>query len=132
MIIGVGTDLTDINRIQSVLDEHGKRFINRCFTLVEKDKCEVEDALVRSANYAKRWSAKEACAKALGTGIADGVFLKDIGVVNKTSGQPEIILTGEALKVLERMIPDGMSAKIHLSLSDEPPLTQAFVVISAV
>jgi holo-[acyl-carrier protein] synthase len=130
MILGIGNDICDIRRIEKVYAQYGTRFLNRIFTPLEQKK-----ALQRSSaapTLAKRFAAKEACAKALGTGMSVGVFWKDMGVINLPSGQPTLALTGGALKRLEAMLPAGMTAKIHLSLSDEYPLAQAFVVIEAI
>ena len=129
MIIGIGTDLVDIRRIEQTIARHGDRFINRIYTEIERARAE------RKANridtYAKRFAAKEACAKALGTGFRKGVFFRDIGVVNLPSGKPTLRLTGGALKRLQAITPDGFEAQIDLALTDEYPLAQAFVVISA-
>ena len=130
MIIGIGSDLVDIRRIESSLERFGDRFIKRIFTEIEQKRSEGRAA--RAASYAKRFAAKEACSKALGTGLRRGVFWRDMGVVNQKGGQPTIALTGGALARLNEITPVGMSAHIHLSLTDEYPLAQAFVVISAV
>ena len=130
MILGLGNDLTDIRRIQDSLDRFGERFTNRLFTEVERTRSERKND--RAASYAKRSAAKEACAKALGTGIRRGVFWKDMGVVNMRSGQPTMALTGGAAARLAAMVPPGHEARIHLSLTDEIPYAQAFVVIEAV
>lgn len=133
MIIGIGSDLLDVNRLGKVLDRHGDRFITRCFTAAEKAKAERRRAAgTHVATYAKRFAAKEALSKALGTGFSQGVFMKDIGVVNDVHGKPALVLTGGALKKLESLIPPGKSPSIHLALTDEPPIVQAFVVIEAV
>lgn len=133
MIIGIGSDVLDANRLGKVLDRHGDRFITRCFTPLEKAKAERRRAAgTHIATYAKRFAAKEACSKALGTGFAQGVYMKDIGVVNDASGKPSLVLTGGALKKLESLIPAGKTAAIHLALTDDPPVVQAFVVIEAV
>ena len=130
MIIGLGSDLCDVRRIAKTLERHGERFINRVFTTTERAKAE------RRANgpetYAKRFAAKEACAKALGTGMRAGVFWRDMGVVNLPSGRPTMRLTGGALKRLQSMVPSGHEARIDVSLTDEGPLAQAIVIISAV
>lgn len=133
MIIGIGSDLVDIGRIEKILEDHGQRFIQRCFSVEEIQKAEQgrEKGTVIDI-YAKRWAAKEACAKALGTGIDEGVFLKDISVINDEKGRPSLILTGGAQKQLDRLLPSGMKAIIHLTLTDEPPMAQAFVIIEAV
>ena len=130
MILGLGSDLTDIRRIQDSLDRFGERFTNRLFTDVERTRSERKND--RAASYAKRFAAKEACAKALGTGIRRGVFWRDMGVINLRSGQPTMALTGGAADRLKAMIPPGHEAMIHLTLTDELPYAQAFVVIEAV
>ena len=133
MIIGTGTDIIDIRRVAKVLERHGERFIKRCFTCDEIAKAERRrDAGTHIATYAKRFAAKEASAKALGTGFSKGVFMKDIGVVNDIDGKPTLILTGGALKRLQTMVPKGKAARFHLTLTDEPPLAKAFVIIEAV
>ncbi|MGK2739552.1 holo-ACP synthase [Tepidicaulis sp. LMO-SS28] len=129
MIIGMGNDLIDIRRVERVLNKHGERFTERVFTDVERKKSDRRRN--RAASYAKRFAAKEACSKALGTGIRAGVFWRDMGVVNLPSGQPTMKLTGGALKRLEAMTPEGMSAHIHLTITDDDPLAQAFVIIEA-
>ena len=121
MILGIGSDLTDIRRIQASLDRFGDRFRNRCFTELERRRSE-----------AKRFAAKEACAKALGTGLRRGVFWRDMGVVNLRSGQPTLALTGGAATRLAEMTPPGHKAVIHLSMTDDAPYAQAFVIIEAV
>ena len=130
MILGLGSDLCDIRRIQDSLDRFGDRFTRRLYTEVERARSERKTD--RAASYAKRFAAKEACAKALGTGIRRGVFWRDMGVVNMRSGQPTMALTGGAAARLAAMIPPGHEARIHLSLTDEIPYAQAFVVIEAV
>ena len=130
MILGMGTDLIDIRRIEKTLERYGEKFIDRCFTPIEKAKA--ERRAQRAATYAKRYAAKEACSKALGTGFRAGVFWRDIGVVNLPSGQPTLALTGGAKARLEAMTPPGMVAQIHLTLTDEPPLAEAMVMIVAV
>lgn len=134
MILGIGSDLAKLDRISDVLDRHGQRFIDRCFTEIEQKKANrfKKDSEEWTACYAKRWAAKEACAKALGVGIAQDVYLKDIGVENATTGSPSITLTGGAKKRLTEMTPSGMVIQIDLSLSDDPPYALAFVVISAI
>ena len=129
MIVGVGSDLCDIRRLAAVLERHGERFTGRCFTAVERAKA--ERRADRAGTYAKRFAAKEACAKALGTGLRHGVFWRDMGVVNRPSGQPTLQLTGGALRRLQAIVPAGRQPVIHLSLTDEPPYAQAFVVIEA-
>jgi holo-[acyl-carrier protein] synthase len=129
MILGIGSDLSDIRRIQASLDRFGDRFRNRCFTEIERRRSEAKpDA---ASSYAKRFAAKEACAKALGTGLRRGVFWRDMGVVNMRSGQPTLALTGHAAEHLSRLTPKGHEARIHLTLSDEHPYALAFVVIEA-
>jgi holo-[acyl-carrier protein] synthase len=129
MIIGIGSDLTDIRRIQKSLDRFGDRFTHRVFTDVERARSERKPD--KAASYAKRFAAKEACAKALGTGLMRGVHLQDIGVVNLRSGQPTLALTGGAAEQLARMLPEMHRAAIHLSLTDDHPYAQAFVIIEA-
>lgn len=129
-IIGLGSDLCNIERIQNSLDRFGERFINRIFTETEIAKAE-KRPLTRAATYAKRFAAKEACSKALGTGYSNGVFFKDMGVVNLPSGQPTLHLTGGAAARLAAITPPGMVADIHLTLTDDHPWAQAFVIITA-
>ena len=129
MIIGVGSDLCDIRRVEETLARFGERFIARCFTEVERRKSDARAG--RAASYAKRFAAKEACAKALGTGLRHGVFWRDMGVVNLPSGQPTMRLTGGAAARLAAITPAGMEAFIHLTITDEHPLAQAFVIIEA-
>ena len=130
MIIGLGSDLSDIRRIQNSLDRFGERFTQRVFTEVERARSERKND--RAASYAKRFAAKEACAKALGTGLRRGVYLRDMGVVNLRGGKPTLALTNGALARLEEMTPPGTRAVIHLSLTDDHPYAQAFVIIEAV
>jgi holo-[acyl-carrier protein] synthase len=130
VILGVGSDLIDIRRIEQVLERYGDRFIDRIFTPTERAKS--ERRANRAASYAKRYAAKEACAKALGTGFRRGVFWRDLGVVNLPSGKPTMLLTGGALRRLEEMTPEGMKPQIELTITDEPPLAQALVIITAV
>ena len=135
MILGTGTDITDINRIAATLAENGARFLDRCYTDAERAHVEsvsTGDETRRAAGYAKRWAAKEACAKALGCGIRENVFLKDIAVVNDKDGKPGLVLTGGAKDRLTALTPEGMTSHIHVSLSDEPPMALAFVILSAV
>lgn len=133
MIIGTGSDLIDIDRIEKTLARHGQRFIERCFTPVEIAKAERRrGAGTHIATYAKRFAAKEACSKALGTGFADGVYFRDIGVVNDPSGRPTLALTGGARARLMAMVPAGKTPVIHLTLTDEPPMAMAYVIIEAV
>jgi holo-[acyl-carrier protein] synthase len=129
VILGLGSDLSDIRRIQASLDRFGDRFRTRVFTELERARSDRKaDA---AASYAKRFAAKEACAKALGTGMRRGVFWRDMGVINLRSGQPTMALTGGALKRLEEMTPPGMKPVIHLTLTDDHPYAQAFVIIEA-
>ena len=130
MIVGLGSDLIDIRRVEKVLEKHGDRFVNRVFTPVEIAKS--ERRRMRAASYAKRFAAKEACAKALGTGLARGVFWRDMGVVNLPSGKPTLKLTGGAAKRLESLLPPGHRAEIHLTITDEFPIAAAQVIIEAV
>ena len=130
MMIGLGSDLIDITRIERTIERFGARFLDRVFTPVERARS--ERRAERVASYAKRFAAKEACSKALGTGFRQGVFWRDLGVVNLASGRPTMVLTGGALARLQRLIPPGMQADIALTLTDEPPLAQAFVIITAV
>jgi holo-[acyl-carrier protein] synthase len=130
MIIGIGNDLIDITRIEKTLERFGDKFIQRIFTELEQKKS--EKRRMRAASYAKRYAAKEACSKALGTGFRKGVYWRDMGVINLPSGKPTMKLTGGALKRLEEIIPEGMDAQIDLTITDEPPTAEAFVIISAV
>jgi holo-[acyl-carrier protein] synthase len=134
MILGLGSDLIDIRRIEKALERHGQRFIDRIFTGIEQAKSEKRGGTLmgRAASYAKRFAAKEACAKALGTGMARGVYWRDMGVVNLPGGKPTLTLTGGALKRLQAITPPGMTAQIDLSITDDFPLAQAIVIISAV
>ncbi len=129
MIIGIGNDIVDIRRIEKTLAQYGARFTDRIFTEIEKKKS--DKRAMRAASYAKRFAAKEACSKALGTGFRRGVFWKDMGVVNEMSGRPTMVLTGGAKAQLERLIPAGMSAKVHLTVTDDHPYAQAVVIIEA-
>ncbi|MBS9476497.1 holo-ACP synthase [Ancylobacter radicis] len=130
MIIGIGSDITDARRVAEVLERHGERFLERVFTPVERAKSERRAR--RAESYAKRFAAKEACAKALGTGLAQGVFWRDMGVVNLPSGQPTMELTGGARERLDAITPAGCVARIDLTITDDGPIAQAFVIISAV
>lgn len=130
MIIGIGSDLIDIRRVEKTLERFGERFTNRCFTEVERAKS--DRRRLRAASYAKRYAAKEACSKALGTGFRKGVFWRDLGVVNLPGGKPTMKLTGGALKRLEELTPDGMDVQIDLTITDEPPIAEAMVIISAI
>ncbi len=129
MIIGIGSDLMDIRRIERSLERYGERFINRLFTDIEQKKSDGRRA--RAASYAKRFAAKEACSKALGTGISRGVFWRDMGVVNLPGGKPTMKLTNGAAKRLADLLPGGYEARIHLTITDDFPLAQAFVIIEA-
>ena len=129
MIIGLGSDLSDIRRIENSLERFGERFIQRVYTDVERARSDRKQD--RAASYAKRFAAKEACAKALGTGIRHGVFWRDMGVANLPSGQPTMALTGGALERLRAITPAGHKAVIHLTLTDDHPYAQAFVIIEA-
>ena len=129
MIIGLGSDLCDIRRIEKILEAHGERFVTRLFTDIERARSEKRAA--RAASYAKRFAAKEACAKALGTGLNHGVYWRDMGVVNLPGGQPSMALTGGALARLKAMTPLGHRAQINLSITDDFPMAQAIVIISA-
>ena len=130
MILGIGSDLTDIRRIQNSLDRFGERFTHRVFTETERTRSERKAD--RAASYAKRFAAKEACAKALGTGMRRAVYWRDMGVVNLRSGQPTLALTGGAAERMAELAPPGFRPIIHLSLTDDHPYAQAFVVIEAV
>jgi holo-[acyl-carrier protein] synthase len=130
MILGIGSDLIDIRRIEAVIGRHGDRFLARVFTEIERSRA--ERRMDASATYAKRFAAKEACAKALGTGMRAGVFWRDMGVVNLASGRPTLSLAGGALRRLEAITPSGSEAKIDLTITDEWPLAHALVVISAI
>jgi holo-[acyl-carrier protein] synthase len=130
MIIGIGSDLIDIRRVEKSLERFGERFTNRCFTEIERQKSDRRKN--RAASYAKRFAAKEACSKALGTGLAQGVFWKDMGVVNLPGGKPTMKLTGGAAARLEKMLPAGHEARIHITITDDFPLAQAFVIIEAI
>jgi len=129
LIIGLGSDLADIGRIGATLERFGERFVKRVFTDIERARSERKPD--RAASYAKRFAAKEACAKALGTGMRAGVFWRDMGVVNLRSGAPTLALTGGAAKRLAAITPPGMTAYIHLSLTDDDPYALAFVIIEA-
>jgi holo-[acyl-carrier protein] synthase len=131
MILGVGSDLIDIRRIERAIERFGDRFLDRIFTDVERRRCE-RRAAIRIASYARRFAAKEAAAKALGTGFRRGVFWRDLGVVNLPSGQPGMHLTGGALDRLRAITPPGMLPRLDVSITDEPPMAQAIVIISAV
>ena len=129
MIIGLGNDIVDIRRIEKTLEKFGVRFTDRVFTEIERKKSDFRAQ--RASSYAKRFAAKEACSKALGTGFSHGVFMKDLGVVNEPSGKPTMVLTGVAAQRLMRLTPTGMKAKVHLTITDEYPYAQAIVIIEA-
>jgi holo-[acyl-carrier protein] synthase len=130
MILGIGSDITDVRRIAGVIERHGDRFIDRVFTPVERAKAERRRN--RAETYAKRFAAKEACAKALGTGMRAGVWWRDMGVINLPSGRPTLELTGGAKRRLEAITPAGYQVRIDLTITDEGPTAQAFVIISAI
>ncbi len=130
MILGIGADLADIRRVERTLERWGERFVARVFTDVEQAVSERRRD--RAASYARRWAAKEACAKALGTGLSMGVAWREMGVINLSSGQPTMALTGGAAARLAGMLPAGLAARLHVSLTDDFPYAQAFVVIEAV
>jgi holo-[acyl-carrier protein] synthase len=129
MIIGLGNDVIDIRRIEKTIDRFGDRFLQRIFT--ETERLKSDRRALRAASYAKRFAAKEACAKALGTGFRRGVFWHDLGVVNLPSGRPTMALTGGAARVLEELVPEGHAAQIDLTITDDFPTAQAIVIISA-
>jgi holo-[acyl-carrier protein] synthase len=129
MILGIGSDLCDIRRIERSLERFGERFTHRIYT--EGERARSDRRAARAPSYARRFAAKEACSKALGTGLSHGVFWRDMEVVNLPSGRPTMRLSGGALKRLNGMLPEGHEAVIHISLTDDPPLAQAFVVIEA-
>lgn len=129
-MIGLGSDLIDIRRIEQAIERHGERFLDRIFTPVERARSEARANRIES--YAKRFAAKEACSKALGTGFRDSVFWRDMGVVNLPSGRPTMALTGGALARLRAITPAGMDARIDITLTDEPPLASAVVMITSV
>lgn len=129
MILGIGNDIIDIRRIEKTIEKYGERFLDRVYTEIEREKSERRH--LKAASYAKRFAAKEACAKALGTGIAQGVRWKDMGVVNNASGAPTMALTGGAKEHLLNMVPSGHIPAIHLTITDDGPTAQAFVIISA-
>ncbi len=130
MIVGIGSDIIDIRRIERTIARYGDRFIDRIYTNIERAKSDRRRE--RAASYAKRFAAKEACAKALGTGLSRGVFWRDMGVVNKPGGQPTMRLTGGAARRLASLLPAGHMARIDLTITDDYPIAQAFVIISAV
>jgi holo-[acyl-carrier protein] synthase len=129
MILGIGNDLIDIRRIEATLERFGDRFVERIFTETERRKSDRRRN--RAASYAKRFAAKEACSKALGTGLRNGVFWRDMGVVNLASGRPTLVLTGGAAAILESLTPPGHEARIDLTITDDFPMAQAIVIISA-
>lgn len=132
MIIGIGSDLIDIRRVEKTLERFGDRFVQRVFTQVEQAKAERRRGGGRHIDtYAKRFAAKEAVSKALGTGFNHGVYMRDIGVENDANGKPNIVLRGGAARRLEELTPDGMQATLHLTLTDEPPIAKALVLIEA-
>jgi holo-[acyl-carrier protein] synthase len=130
MIIGIGNDMIDIRRVERTIERYGERFLVRVFTETERRKS--DGRAMRAASYAKRFAAKEACAKALGTGFRQGVFWRDMGVVNLPSGRPTLELTGGAARALARLTPDGHEVRIDLSITDDFPTAQAIVIISAI
>jgi holo-[acyl-carrier protein] synthase len=130
MIIGLGSDITDVRRIAKVIERHGDRFLDRVFTDIERAKADRRKNRIET--YAKRFAAKEACSKALGTGIRQGVWWRDMGVVNLPGGRPSMTLTGGALARLRRLTPPGCEARIDLTITDEGPMAQALVIITAV
>ena len=130
MIIGIGSDVIDIRRIEKTLNRFGDRFTSRVFTEIEQKKS--DRRLERAASYAKRFAAKEACSKALGTGFSRGVYWRDLGVVNEVSGRPTMVLSGQAKQHLDRLLPSGHRAMVHLTITDEYPYAHAHVIISAV
>jgi holo-[acyl-carrier protein] synthase len=130
MIIGIGNDMIDIRRVERTIERYGERFLERVFTDIERRKSDAR--AMRAASYAKRFAAKEACAKALGTGFRQGVFWRDMGVVNLPSGRPTLELTGGAARALARLTPDGHDVRIDLSITDDFPTAQAIVIISAI
>jgi holo-[acyl-carrier protein] synthase len=132
MIIGLGNDTIDIRRIERTLERHGDRFLERIFTPLERRKADSRMEKLRAATYAKRFAAKEAASKALGTGFRQGVFWRDLGVVNLSSGQPSLRLTGGAAKRLDAITPPGFGAQISLTMTDEYPYASAVVIIAAV
>jgi holo-[acyl-carrier protein] synthase len=129
MILGLGNDIIDIRRVERTIERYGDRFLSRVFTDIERRKSDGRAG--RAASYAKRFAAKEACAKALGTGFRQGVFWRDMGVVNLTSGRPTLELTGGALQALADLTPEGHEVRIDLTITDDFPMAQAIVIISA-
>ena len=131
MIIGVGSDICDIRRIEATMERYGERFLVRVFTETERRKAERRNGQNRAGTYAKRFAAKEACAKALGTGFRHGVFMSDLGVVNRPGGQPGFLLTGGAAARLALLVPSGYAPRLDLTMTDEYPYAYAQVIISA-
>ena len=129
IILGIGNDLIDVRRVEEILARYGDRFVQRIFT--ETEQAKAQRRVNPAATYAKRFAAKEACSKALGTGLSQGVFFRDMGVVNLPTGQPTLQLTGGALARLQALTPKGLTPAIHLTITDELPLAQAFVMITA-
>jgi holo-[acyl-carrier protein] synthase len=129
MILGLGNDIIDIRRVERTIERYGDRFLSRVFTDIERKKS--DGRAMRAASYAKRFAAKEACAKALGTGFRHGVFWRDMGVVNLPSGRPTLELTGGALKALVDLTPEGHDVRVDLTITDDFPMAQAIVIISA-
>jgi holo-[acyl-carrier protein] synthase len=129
MILGLGNDIIDIRRVERTIERYGERFLARVFTDIERRKS--DGRATRAASYAKRFAAKEACAKALGTGFRQGVFWRDMGVVNLPSGRPTLELTGGAAEALASLIPEGHAVRIDLTITDDFPMAQAIVIISA-
>jgi holo-[acyl-carrier protein] synthase len=132
MILGIGSDICDIRRIEAAIDRHGVRFLERVFTEIERAKAMRRTEKIQAATFAKRFAAKEAAAKALGTGFRQGVFFSDLGVVNLPSGQPTLAMTGGAADRLRAITPPGMLAQVHLTMTDEYPYAYAQVIISAI
>jgi len=130
MILGIGNDIIDIRRVERTIERYGERFLDRVFTEIERQKS--DGRAMRAASYAKRFAAKEACAKALGTGFRQGVFWRDMGVVNLPSGRPTLQLTGGAARALAQITPEGHEVRIDLTITDDFPTAQAIVIISAV
>ena len=130
MILGIGSDITDVRRIAKVIERHGERFLDRVFTPIERARADKRRNRVET--YAKRFAAKEACAKALGTGLRAGVWWRDMGVVNLPSGRPTMELSGGAKRRLQALTPAGYEARIDLTITDEGPMAQALVIISAI
>jgi len=130
MILGIGNDIIDIRRIERTIERYGERFLSRVFTSAERARSDGKPG--RAASYAKRFAAKEACAKALGTGLRSGVYWRDMGVVNQRSGRPTMLLTGGAARQLELMTPSGYVPHVHVTLTDDFPIAEAVVVISSV